>query len=324
MTNCPPPYRPFRGAAPPHFVDRADFEEIGAAGIVATSLAACGAGPVDPRFHRIVVSAPALGKTALARVVGREVASRLGWVVVFHRCRGKERALQDVATEALAGMQRLWSRPSERPSAGPFPAAVAAATPWPRPRPGHPAGRGLMPVQQLRRLLPAGRNAPWTDLREFFALAGSFAQHISRGLMVVLDDADRLGGAEVDCAGHLARTLSRDGLPVAFWLTGGSQLGRRFARAGHVSGSVWPTNLGPFDDSEGREALVVPAADRGVEFDEEALDLLCLAGCGLPLQVQRLGLAAWSASTRRPGKVSLADAEQALKLVVPETVARAS
>jgi hypothetical protein len=40
--------------------------------------------------------------------------------------------------------------------------------------------------------------------------------------------------------------------------------------------------------------------------------------------VQRLGLAAWSASTRQPGKVSLADAEQALELVVPETVARAS
>jgi hypothetical protein len=252
-----------------------------------------------------VVSAPALGKTALARVVGREVAGRLGWVVTFHRCRLKERAVHEVAAEALAGMERLWPRQSSRP------------------RPGHPAGRGVTPVQQLHRLLPAGREASWADLREFFTLAGSFAQRISRGLLLVLDDADRLGGADVECAGHLARSLSRDGLPVALLLTGGPQLGQRFARMGHFSGSIWPTRLGPFDVSEAREALVVPAADRGVEFDEEALELLCRAGCGLPMQVQRLGLAAWSAPARRSGKVSLADAERALELVAPETVARA-
>ena len=58
MSTCPPPYRPFRGAPPPHFVDRADAEQIGASGIVATSLAACLAGPGDPRFHQLVVGAP--------------------------------------------------------------------------------------------------------------------------------------------------------------------------------------------------------------------------------------------------------------------------
>ena len=48
MTTCPPPYRPFRGAPPPHFVDRADAESIDGAGIVATSLAAYRAGPATP------------------------------------------------------------------------------------------------------------------------------------------------------------------------------------------------------------------------------------------------------------------------------------
>ncbi len=88
--------------------------------------------------------------------------------------------------------------------------------------------------------------------------------------MVVLDDADRLGGAEVECAGHLARGLARDGVPVAFLLTGGPELGRRFARNGNFGGYVWPMSLGPFDEAEAREALVVPAADRGVEFEESA------------------------------------------------------
>jgi hypothetical protein len=302
MDNRPPPYRPFRGAQPPHFVDRADPEEIGATGIVATCLAACKVGPGDPRFHRLVVSTPALGKTALARAIGGEVAGRLGWVVVFHRCRPKERALHLVATEALAGMQRLS---------------------WARARGAHPAGRDLMPVPQLRRLVAGGGAGPWRDLKEFFSLAGSWAQHISRGLMVVLDDADRLSGAEVECAGHLARSLSRDRLPVALLLTGGPQLGRHFARTGHFSGTVWPTRLARFDDSEAREALVVPAAERGVEFHEKALELLCPAASGLPLQLQSLGLAAWSTSARRSGRVRLADAEQALGLVAPAAVARA-
>jgi hypothetical protein len=266
--------------------------------MVAASLGACRAGPGDPRFHQLIVSTPALGKTAQARAVGRQVAERLGWVVTFHRCRLAERALPGVATETLAGMQRLWA--------------------------GHPSGRGPVPVPQLRRSLASGAQASWADLKEFFTLAGSSAQRISRGLLIVLDDADRLAGAEVECAGHLARSLSRDGLPVAFLLTGGLELGQHFARTGNFAGSVWPTRLDRFDDSEAREALVVPAADRGVEWDEGALEMLCLAAAGRPLEVQRLGLAAWSAPARASGKVARAAAEEALELVAPGMAATAS
>ncbi|MGO9657406.1 MAG: hypothetical protein ACLQVK_00045 [Acidimicrobiales bacterium] len=327
MTTCPPPYRPFRGAPPPHFVDRADAESIDGAGIVATSLAAYRAGPGDPRFHQLVTSTPALGKTAQARAVARQVSAQLGWVVTFHRCRPKERAMRDVANQTVTGMARLWAPEAPPPvvrAANQAEAGQEAGAPtWPRTRPGHPAGQGLAPGPQLRRLVPTGREPSWTELREFFALAGSFARAISRGLLLVLDDADRLSGAEVECAGHLARSLSRDGLPVAFLLTGGPQLGQRFARTGNFAGSVWPTRLGRFDDSEAREALVVPAADRDVEFEEGALERLCAAADGRPLEVQRLGLAAWSSSARS-GKIGLAAAEEAVGLVAPETTAMAS
>ena len=74
--------------------------------------------------------------------------------------------------------------------------------------------------------------------------------------------------------------------------------GERFARAGNFSGCIWPTSLGRLDDGEAREALVVPAADRGVEFHADALELLCLASGGSPLEIQRLGFAAWSAAGR--------------------------
>ena len=52
---------------------------------------------------------------------------------------------------------------------------------------------------------------------------------------------------------------------------------------------MWPTSLEWFDDGEAREALIVPAAERGVDFDEEALELpLCDASVGSPLEIQRL------------------------------------
>ena len=108
MISYPPPYRPFRGAGPPHFVDREDPDDVGVHGIVAASIVAYAAGPRDPRFHRLVTSGPAMGKTALLRAIGREVADRLGWAVTFHRCQVKERAIRAVSAEVAKTLQKQW------------------------------------------------------------------------------------------------------------------------------------------------------------------------------------------------------------------------
>jgi hypothetical protein len=154
-------------------------------------------------------------------------------------------------------------------------------------------------------------------------VAGRFAAKRGRGLLLVFDDADVLGGGEVESLGHLARALARDDLPVALLMSGGPFLAARFARVGHFSGAVWPTYLERFDDAEVREALVVPAADRDVDFEDEALELLCVAAAGSPLEVQRLGFAAWSAA---PGgrTVPVTAVEEVIGMARPELAARAS
>ena len=108
MTNIPPPYRPLRGAEPPHFVDRAEGDDICENGIVAGSIAAFAAGTCDPRFHRLVTSRPAMGRTALLRAIGQEAARRLGWAVCFHSCQPKERALGPLAAEIESAVLRRW------------------------------------------------------------------------------------------------------------------------------------------------------------------------------------------------------------------------
>jgi hypothetical protein len=317
MNSCPP-YRPFRGAEPPHFVDRPD-DDLGSTGICAASIAAYRRGPIDPRFHRLVVSGPATGKTALLRAISRQAATTLDWAVTFHRCRPKERALGSATCEILASLHRQW--PGQV-------SALAADVLGPRMAPrgrgrdeDHPAGRALAPAPPF---LAPGAEATWTELQRLLQLAGRFAQQQGRGLLLVFDDADLLTGGEVEGVGHLARTLSNSGLPVALLLSGGQPLGARFARVGNFSGAVWPTPIEFLDDNEAREALVVPALDRGVEFEDEALKQLCLAAGGSPLDVQRLGFAAWS--TAPEGRViCVDDVEDALAISDHElAAARAS
>jgi hypothetical protein len=249
-----------------------------------------------------------MGKTALLRAIGREAAGQLGWAVTVHSCRVKERAISAVSAELIDTLQQQW------PTKGAGLASDVLACDHPE------AGR-------LSEWPPASGfesvASSWTALKNILELAGKVARKFSRGLLVMFDDADRLAGGELESLGYLARHLSRERLPVALLFTGASPLGARFSRAGNISEYVWPTSLGGLDDSDAREALVVPAVDRGVEFQEDALELLCLRAAGAPLELQRLGFAAWSAA-RGAELVTLADARTALGLLVAEAEARAS
>jgi len=309
VRNCPPPYRPLRGAAPPHFVDRPDANDFDAGGVRAASLAAYMAGPQDPRFHRLVVSEPAMGKTALLRAIGQRAVLELDWAVAVHRCQAKERLFGAVAAAAAASLQRQWPAESGR-------LARRLVGPWARraramDRGPHPAGRDL--VKAPLCLAPEA-DVSWAELRQTLFVGGRFAQSLSRGLLLVFDDADRLGGTEVESLGHLARHLSQEGLPVAVLLSGGLHLAERFYRLGNFSATVWPTRLGALEPAEACEALAVPALDRRVDFEEEALELACWGARGRPLQVQRLGFAAWSTATDG-GPVTVSDVEEAMGLI---------
>jgi len=118
---------------------------------------------------------------------------------------------------------------------------------------------------------------------------------------------------QVELIGHLGRHLAAEGWPVAFLLSGGPRLAGRVARSAGGAGGLWLTRLSPLDPAEAAEALVVPAAERGVDVDPEAVDLLCRAAGGSPLELQRLAFGAWSLSPG-PGGVDLAGAERAVAL----------
>lgn len=289
--HCVPPYRPFRGAQPPHFVDRYDAADLGFTSMTAAALAAWARGPASPRFHQLVTAPPGMGKTALLRELCRQAEFRLGWAALLHSCRPKERVLGTLAAEVVATIERSWSgetaeianeilMPRLRSAS-----AEAPATLWPK-------LTACSPTPVPSAMEPRDEQ-PWAALKSVMELAGAFAIRRRRGVLVALDDADLLGAGELEAIGHLGRALSRQGLPVALVFSGGTDLDRRFSRSGNFFGDVWPTELCLFDEAETREALVVPATDRGVDFEEDALEMLCAASGGSPLETQRLGFSIW-------------------------------
>lgn len=310
MTNLPPPYRPLRGAEPPHFADRADEDDLDGAGLAAGCLAAYSVGPRDPRFHRIVHGGPAMGKTALLRAVRRQVAIRLGWAVAQHRCRRKESLAQAVVLAALSALGERGAgvgRAGRLCAMAAHPSSGATLGRWPG---GGPIG------------------SSWESTVGTLRAVGQLCLQEALGLVVTLDDADRAAPAELQSMGFLAAALSAEGLPVALLVAGN----RRAAQVAAGQGTpvwawagepFWPSQLNPLGQAEATEAVVVPALDRGVDFDQAGARLLGRAAAGSPLELQRLAFSAWSLA-RRPGRVALADAEAAVDLAALTDVPQAS
>lgn len=278
MPNCPPPYRPFRGADPPHFVDRTSEEELSMFGIVGAGTHVYQNGPRDLRFHRLVAGAPAVGKTALLRAMCRQVQTQLGWASVLHRCQAKERAMGSLPDEVLTSVNRRWK--------GARLSSLSSSS-----SPAGPSGRSKSVFVE--------EWSSWARLKTVLEVCGHVGSTLGRGLLVALDDVDLLSAGEAESFGYLARRLAFQGLPVALLMSGSLSLARRFRRSGNFSGTLWATTLTPFDVGEVREAIVVPASERGVEFEDRALELVCEAAGGSPLAVQRIGFASWAAAGGR-------------------------
>ena len=278
MPACPPPYRPFRGADPPHFVDRQSEEELSTRGIVGACLQVYENGPRDLRFHRLVAGGPAVGKTTLLRAMCRQVETQLGWASVLHRCKAKERAMGSLPAEVLTSVKQHWKE-----------ARLSDLSNFANLSNSSSRSKGSL----------VGSWSSWAQLKTVLEACGRAGSTLGRGLLVALDDVDLLSAGEAESFGYLGRRLAFEGLSVALLMSGSPSLARRFRRSGNFSGTLWATTLAPFDVGESREAIVVPASERGVEFEDRALELVCQVAGGSPLEVQRIGFVSWAAAGGR-------------------------
>jgi hypothetical protein len=289
-----PPYRPQPGIMPPYFVDRETTEDQ--CGLVASALESLEAGPDDPRWHRLVVAEPSLGRSAALEVIAGRASRRLGWAAVCHRCRPGQRplaALADLAAGAVSVTAARWPDSplglvGRRGARGGGPGEVMGGTlRWGG---GQSGGSGRTALGE--GTVEGGTVAGLLALLES---AGDRARRAGRGIILLVDDLQALAGPDLECLLAVLAGLGRGRSPVAFVGTSDGEAARRLA-AHPGADRLWRSTLGPLDPSESREAVVVPAAERGVSIDEEAVSILIEAAGGSPLSLQRLAYGAWMAA----------------------------
>jgi hypothetical protein len=141
---------------------------------------------------------------------------------------------------------------------------------------------------------PADSGDLASDLAGLFVELGQVAADHDTGVFITIDELHyvRLATLEALVTGlHRATqlalpiTVAGAGLPSLATLTGEAKSYAERMFSFPVIGSLAP--------EQAREALVVPAEDEGVRWEEEALDLVVEATCGYPYFLQEFGKQAW-------------------------------
>lgn len=295
---------------PPYFVDRPPVGALDGQGLIASTLAGLGNGPIDLRFHQVLTAAPAMGKTAFARHLATRVSVELGWVSAVYHCPPRGASLSTLARQLCAAC-------SDHPVLARQPAVPEARVrPDPRALTGHPVFRG-------HPLAPPRCATSAVDLFEALAWAGRQVAKARQGLLVVVDDCQRLDQVALEALACLACELRQSALPVALLLTVAATSGRAVQALSDRRAPLWHEALGALSADESAQALVVPACRRGVTFETGALDAVHEVAAGCPLAVQKAGFAVWSAAGAG-NRITVAGARRALQLVAESTELKAS
>jgi hypothetical protein len=165
---------------------------------------------------------------------------------------------------------------------------------------------------------PADSGDLGTDLAGLFVELGEVARDHGTGVLLTIDELHYAPRAMLEALVmglhrasqlRLPITIAGAGLPSLATLTGEakSYAERMF---------TFPT-IGPLDDAAAAEALVVPAADEGVAWEEGALERLLDVTRGFPYFLQEFGKQAWDVADG-PDVITLDDVERSVPVATAE------
>ena len=274
--TCDPPFHPGYGVDPPALAGRDD--------LVDAALDAVRAGPRGPGFIQAFVGDRGVGKTALLNEIERRVRAELHWPVVTHQVVPGEPLLPVLARRLADAASSGWQR------AGRFVRELDKAL---------EVSADLLVVRATARVAngPSQRMPTTLAFEGVLRKIGEFASRRKSGVLVSIDEAHVLARADLAVlAASLQLAVKRSGLPIAVVFAGLPT----FRRAGQGVGTFlerMPIRDVAYLSAEStRYALVKPAADRGVSFGEDALELLVAESGGYPYLVQLLGYQTWRAA----------------------------
>ena len=151
-----------------------------------------------------------------------------------------------------------------------------------------------------------------SDLTDLFVASGQAAQDQGQGLLIAIDEVQYLTTDELAALIVAIHRTTQLNLPVVLVGAGLPQLpGLTWDAKSYAERLFEFPVIGSLQQREAKDALAVPAADEGVDFSDEALDLIVEESHGFPYFLQEWGYHTWNQAASSPIDVDDVDAATA-------------
>jgi len=153
------------------------------------------------------------------------------------------------------------------------------------------------------------------DLTDLFVATGEAAREQRTGVIFLLDEIQYLQPSELEALIAALHRCARRSLPITLVGAGLPQIPRLAGEAKSYSERLFRfPGIGELDaKTDARDALVLPARDLGVEFEDDAIDFIVGYTQGYPYFLQEYGKIVWDESPTSP--ISRIHAKSVLPLV---------
>ena len=134
-----------------------------------------------------------------------------------------------------------------------------------------------------------------TDLSTLFQAIGEAAREQDTAVLIAVDEVQYLAEAEFGALIKAIHHVTQEGLPVLVVATGLPQILALAGEAKSYAERLFDFRaIGPLSEEDAREALVAPAADAGVAFEDAAVRTVFEATRGYPFFLQEWAYNAWN------------------------------
>jgi hypothetical protein len=153
------------------------------------------------------------------------------------------------------------------------------------------------------------------DLKDLMEAAASAAKAAGTGIVIFIDELQYVDEGQMGALITSLHACSQKQLPVLMVGAGLPQLRGKMGQAKSYSERLFSfREIGPLQKEDARKAIVNPAKEEGVEFEDDALEeIVSVTGC-YPYFIQEWGKHTWEVADASP--IKLKDVKSASKLAV--------
>ncbi len=147
------------------------------------------------------------------------------------------------------------------------------------------------------------------DVTDLLLAAGEAAQERDSGLLLAVDEVQYLAAEELAALITAIHRTTQQDLPVVLVGAGLPQLPGLAGDAKSYAERLFEfPQIGSLERDDARAAIVVPAADRGVELTDRAVGAIIERAQGYPYFLQEWGYQVWNAAGASPVEHDLVEA----------------